>query len=467
MSNVETFSIVEARAMLDRKELSAVELAEQSLVAANKRNSELNAFLEIFEDVHKQAKAADKQLAEGSAGTLAGIPIAVKDNIVQRGRAATAGSRILEGFVSPYDATVVEKLKTEGAILFGRTNLDEFAMGSSTEHSAFGAVKNPYDVTRVPGGSSGGSAAAVAAGLVLGALGSDTGGSIRQPASFCGVVGLKPTYGSVSRHGLMAMGSSLDVVGPLARTVEDAELLFNAIRGKDVLDSTSREGTIETKSSLRIGVPRHFFESGVDEDVLLCFDKSITKLREGGFEVIDIELPRAKHALAVYYIIMSAEASTNLARYDGVRFGHYASGTDGIDDYKKSRAAFGPEIRRRILLGTYVLSAGYYDAYYNKATAVRKLMTEDFNEVFKSVDIIATPTTPTPAFMLGEKNDPLSMYLSDIFTVPANLSGMPAISIPGGMVTRKSVELPVGVQFTAPHFGEDRLFLVGKELVGV
>jgi aspartyl-tRNA(Asn)/glutamyl-tRNA(Gln) amidotransferase subunit A len=466
MSN-ELLSIVEARAKLDRKELSATELVGQCVKIAKAKDHELGAFLEVFDDVSEQAKAADTQLTNGKAGVLTGIPIALKDNIVQQGRSATAGSRILEGFVSPYDATVVTKLKKAGAILFGRTNLDEFAMGSSTEHSAFGATKNPHDVTRVPGGSSGGSAAAVASGIVPGALGSDTGGSIRQPASFCGVVGLKPTYGSVSRHGLIAMGSSLDVIGPIARTIEDTELLFNTICGRDVLDSTSREGKYEQTSTRRVGVPRHFLESGVDEDVLARFDASIEKLRENGYEVVDVELPRAKHALAVYYIIMPAEASTNLARYDGVRFGHYASGADGIDDYKKSRAAFGTEVRRRIILGTYVLSAGYYDAYYNKATEVRKLLTDDFTETFKRVDVIATPTTPTPAFTFGEKSDPLSMYLTDIFTVPANLSGMPAISVPSGLVMRDGVELPVGVQFTAPHFQEERLFSVGKVLMGV
>jgi aspartyl-tRNA(Asn)/glutamyl-tRNA(Gln) amidotransferase subunit A len=466
MSN-ELLSIVEARAKLDRKELSATELVDQCVKIAKAKDHELGAFLEVFDDVSEQAKAADTQLTNGKAGVLTGIPIALKDNIVQQGRSATAGSRILEGFVSPYDATVVTKLKEAGAILFGRTNLDEFAMGSSTEHSAFGATKNPHDVTRVPGGSSGGSAAAVASGIVPGALGSDTGGSIRQPASFCGVVGLKPTYGSVSRHGLIAMGSSLDVIGPIARTIEDTELLFNTICGRDALDSTSREGKYEQTSTRRVGVPRHFLESGVDEDVLARFDASIEELRENGYEIVDVELPRAKHALAVYYIIMPAEASTNLARYDGVRFGHYASGADGIDDYKKSRAAFGTEVRRRIILGTYVLSAGYYDAYYNKATEVRKLLTDDFTETFKRVDVIATPTTPTPAFTFGEKSDPLSMYLTDIFTVPANLSGMPAISVPSGLVTREGVELPVGVQFTAPHFQEERLFSVGKVLMGV
>lgn len=461
------YSIREARTKLDQGKISAVELVEESLKAAKENDSELHAFLEIFEDVQEQAKAADKHMAKGEGGSLTGIPIALKDNLVQVGRKATAGSRILEGFTSPYDATVVSKLKNTGAVLFGRTNLDEFAMGSSTEHSAFGGTKNPHDTSRVPGGSSGGSAAAVSSGMVPGALGSDTGGSIRQPASFCGVVGLKPTYGSVSRHGLIATSSSLDVVGPLAQTVEDVEILFGAIKGKDTMDSTSREGSAESREKLRIGVPRHFFEEGVDADVLSRFDEALEKLRKSGFEVYDIELPRIKHTLAVYYIIMTAEASTNLARYDGVRYGHYKSGTSGIDDYGKTRAAFGREVRRRIILGTYVLSAGYFDAYYQKATAVRALVTEDFSEAFKDVEVIATPTAPTPAFVFGEKSDPLSMYLSDVFTVPANLSGMPAISVPIGEVVREDTALPTGMQFIAPHFGEERLFSVGKAVMGV
>lgn len=459
-------SIEEACEKLAHKELSSVELVEQCERAIADCDGDINAFLEAFSDAKEQAKRADRMIAEGKGGALTGIPIALKDNIVQKGRHSTAGSRILEGFTSPYDATVVSKLKEAGAVLVGRTNLDEFAMGSSTEHSAFGATKNPHDLSRVPGGSSGGSAAAVAADMVPGALGSDTGGSIRQPASYCGVVGLKPTYGSVSRHGLIAMGSSLDVIGPLTKTVADAEILFNAVSGVDPLDSTSREGVAPKKEKLTIGVPRHFFEEGVDEDVLKRFDEALGMLQGAGYELRDIELPRAKHGLAAYYIIMPAEASTNLARFDGVRYGHHKDGVDGIDDYKKSRAAFGTEVRRRIILGTYVLSAGYYDAYYNRAAALRTMLTDDFKKAFTDVDVIATPTTPTPAFKIGEKSDPLSMYLTDIFTVPANLTGMPAISVPYGAAPRDESELPVGVQFVAPHFGEDRLFRVGKVIVG-
>jgi aspartyl-tRNA(Asn)/glutamyl-tRNA(Gln) amidotransferase subunit A len=342
--------------------------------------------------------------------------------------------------------------------------MDEFAMGGSTENSAFGPTKNPHDLSLVPGGSSGGSAAAVGGNLALCALGSDTGGSIRQPASLCGVVGLKPTYGTVSRYGLMAMASSLDQIGPIAKTVEDAEILFNAIRGEDTLDSTSTEGPAYPTNGLekkKIGVPEGFLSEGVDTEVLTNFYESVHKFRDYGYEIVNVDLSLLKYSLACYYVLMPAEASTNLARFDGVRYGSHTNGEDLLADYMKTRGeGFGPEVRRRIMLGTYVLSAGYYDAYYNKANDVRKLIKDAYKKVFDEVDIVVTPTSPSPAWKIGEKiNDPLQMYLEDIFTVPANLAGLPAISIPSG--TTKA-GLPLGLQITAPHFREDLLFSFGK-----
>ena len=357
--------------------------------------------------------------------------------------------------------------------------MDEFAMGGSTENSAFGTTKNPHDTTRVPGGSSGGSAAAVAAHMALGALGSDTGGSIRQPASFCGVVGLKPTYGAISRSGLMAMASSLDQIGPFTRTVADAEILFNILKGNDRLDSTSAPDSAWSdkkieKKKLRIGVPEDFaFGKGVDKDVVENFKKSMEALAQEGHEIVPIKLAHITHSLAVYYILMPAEASTNLARFDGVRFGALKEGATLFDDYAQTRGVgFGREVRRRIMLGAYVLSSGYYDAYYHKATSVRALIEEDFKQAFDlsadGVDIIATPTSPTPAFKIGEKSaDPLQMYLADIFTVPANLAGIPGISIPSGTAQRDGRDLPLGIQFLAPHFREDLLFVAGRSLESV
>ncbi len=345
-------------------------------------------------------------------------------------------------------------------------------MGSSTENSAFGTTKNPHDITRVPGGSSGGSAAAVSGELALVALGSDTGGSVRQPAAFCGVVGLKPTYGSVSRHGLMAMGSSLDVIGPLAKTVNDAELIFNTIRGLDKMDSTTipeNRKSIEKKEKYKIGVPRAFLAKGVDEDLLKEFENGLKILKDAGHEIIDIELPALEHSLSVYYIIMPAEVSANLARLDGVRYGLHVDGVNRIDDYRQTRGkGFGEEVRRRILLGTYVLSSGYYDAFYSKAMKARDHIRRDVYNIFKEVDAIATPATPSPAFKFGEKtDDPLSMYLEDIFTVSANIIGTPAISVPCGSVERDGVDLPVGFQLMAPELGEKTLFTLGNVLTFV
>jgi len=463
-------TIAHARTLLDTGELTACELAEGYLARIEQRK-DLHAYLEVFDDVREQARAADVRIAAGESHPLLGIPLAVKDNILIEGRVASSASKMLEGYRATYDATVVRKLKGEGAVFLGRTNMDEFAMGSSTENSAFGCTRNPLDPTRVPGGSSGGSAAAVAADAALAALGSDTGGSIRQPAAFCGVVGLKPTYGSVSRSGLMAMGSSLDVIGPLARSVRDAELLFGAIRGADSLDATTVPDTaprISPRERYTIGVPRSFVEQGVDPDVHAAFEQGLTALRDAGHRVVDVSLPTLAQALATYYIIMPAEVSANLARFDGVRYGLHGDGGSRIGDYKRSRGAgFGPEPRRRILLGTYVLSSGYYDAYYGQAMRARECIRHDIQGVFETVDAIATPTTPTPAFKVGEKtSDPLAMYLEDIFTVSANIIGVPALSVPHGTLVRDGVTLPVGFQLMAPELGEATLFTLGAVLTG-
>jgi aspartyl-tRNA(Asn)/glutamyl-tRNA(Gln) amidotransferase subunit A len=373
---------------------------------------------------------------------------------------------MLEHYTASYDATVISKLKAQGVVFLGRTNMDEFAMGASTENSAYGPTRNPHDVSRVPGGSSGGSVAAVAAHLALAALGSDTGGSIRQPAGFCGVVGFKPTYGAVSRSGLIAMGSSLDQIGPVATTVTDSRMLFEAIQGHDPLDSTSlKDPAASKKAGKVIGVPRAYLAQGIDPDVLQAFERTLTELRAQGYEVRDLNMPNLSYSLAVYYIIMPAEASTNLARLDGVRYGLSVSGTDVHGGYGKTRAAgFGPEVRRRIILGTFVLSSGYADAYYRKAKAVRERIRSDFEKAFETVDAVALPTSPTPAFKLGEKSDPLSMYAADIFTVSVNLAGVPAVSIPSGTVEREGKQLPVGFQLIAAHGGEETLFAIGEDV---
>lgn len=463
--SLSALSIVKARELLERKEASSVELAEACLSEAERRNPSINAYLEIFDDVRAQAAAADEKLAAGEGEALTGIPLAIKDNILIKGRRVSAASKMLETYAATYDATVITKLKDESAVFMGRTNMDEFAMGTSTENSAFGATRNPCDEERVPGGSSGGSAAAVAMGGALAALGSDTGGSVRGPASFCGLVGLKPTYGSVSRFGLIAMGSSLDQIGPLARSVSDAELIFNAIRGRDPKDSTSiaADAYPKREAPKRIGVPRGMMEEGADSDVKASFERALKKMEAADFDLVDIELPLTRKALPSYYIIMPAEVSTNLARFDGVRYGLRVEGNTLLEEYAKTRGGgFGPEVRRRIILGTYVLSAGYYDAYYGKATALRARLRQEYEEAFQRVDLIATPTTPTPAFKIGEKKDPLSMYLEDIFTVTANLTGAPALSVPMGVASRDGKELPLGLHLTAPHGAEQSLFAAGK-----
>ena len=437
----------------------SVKLVEQAVTAAEKLNDTLNAFLEIDRDgALERAAAAD--------GPLAGVPIAVKDNICVRGMQASCGSRILGNYHPPYNATVIERLKQAGAVIIGKTNCDEFAMGSSNENSAFGPVRNPWDTTRVPGGSSGGSAAAVAAGIVPVALGSDTGGSVRQPASLVGVLGLKPTYGRNSRYGLVAFASSLDQIGIFARKVEDVARVLGVIAGRDPRDATTADVPVpDYTASLtgdlkgaRLGFPRALFGEGLDEEVGNAVKTVVDVYRDLGAEIVDVDLPHAKYAIAVYYIIATAEASSNLARFDGVRYGFRAEDAPELRQmYRRTREeGFGAEVKRRIMLGTYVLSAGYYDAYYLKAQKVRTLIENDFLTAFQSCDAIITPTSPSTAFAIGEKvDDPLAMYLNDIYTVTANLSGVPGISVPCGLSTER---LPIGFQLLGPYWSEPTLF---------
>ncbi len=461
-------TIVEARRALDAKEFSSLVLTNAYLDAIAKKDGEIHAYLEVWTDsAREEAKRADEMIAAGKSQPLTGIPIAVKDNMLIEGRIASAASKMLENYVASYDATAISKLKAQGVVFLGRTNMDDSAMGSSTENSAFGPTKNPLDTSRVPGGSSGGSAAAVVGDMAVAALGSDTGGSIRQPASLTGLVGFKPTYGAVSRFGLIAMGSSLDQIGPLTKTVADAKILYDAIRGHDANDSTSLPDAAEkTVNPKVIGVPRTFFTSGVEKDVLEQFEKKLEGLKAAGYELRDIDLPTAPHSLAVYYIIMPAEVSTNLGRLDGIRYGHSVQAEKIMDVYTKSRGTgFGQEVRRRILLGTFVLSSGYADAYYRKAKAVRGLIREEFERAFESgIDAIVTPTTPSPAFKFGEKSDPVAMYAEDIFAVPVNLIGAPAISVPGGTVEREGKKLPVGFQIISSWGGEETLFKIGADV---
>ncbi|MDE1874957.1 MAG: Asp-tRNA(Asn)/Glu-tRNA(Gln) amidotransferase subunit GatA [Patescibacteria group bacterium] len=481
MIDLTTLTIKKAHDALGRGDFSARDLVEAYLAEISKKNKDIHAYLEVFGDVIAQAEAAQKMIDSARAAgrevpLLAGIPIAVKDNILISGRRAGSASKILEGYVAPYDATAIAKLRALGAVFIGRANMDEFAMGGSTENSAYGVTKNPRDLSRVSGGSSGGSAAAVAADMALAALGSDTGGSVRQPASYCGVVGLKPTYGSISRHGLMAMGSSLDVIGPLAKTVSDAEILFNAMKGKDRFDSTSIDVDAPAAASAKpgakkpvIGVPRHFLKGdGIDPAVMRAFEESVARFKKLGYEVRDIELPNIEYSLAVYYVLMPAEVSTNLARFDGVKYGLHKSGANLLEDYLNTRGeGFGREARRRIMLGAYVLSSGYYDAYYNKAATVRELLKKDFAKAFASVDAIIMPTAPTPAFKIGEKvSDPVAMYLEDIFTVTANLVGVPAMSVPAGSKSEGGKDVPIGLQIIADSGREDILFSLGKAFLG-
>jgi aspartyl-tRNA(Asn)/glutamyl-tRNA(Gln) amidotransferase subunit A len=444
-------------------ETTATALAGEFYDRIRKEDPEIGAFLTLCEErAMAQAARIDAMAAAGKPlPPLAGVPIAIKDVMVTSGVRTTAGSKILDNFIPPYDCTAVARLEAAGAVILGKLNCDEFAMGSSNENSAYHPVHNPRDKSRVPGGSSGGSAAAVAAGMAVATLGSDTGGSIRQPASFCGVVGFKPTYGRVSRYGLIAFASSLDHIGPFANTVKDAARLLRTIAGRDPMDSTSADVPVpdyvaeleKPVKGLKVGVAKEYFGSGLDPEVRAAVEAAIQKLAQLGCEVVPVSLPHTEYAIPTYYIVATAEASSNLARYDGVRYGFRAKGNTLSEMYRRSRdAGFGMEVKRRIMLGTYALSAGYYDAYYLKAQKVRTLLTRDFDEAFKKVDVIAAPTAPTPAFKLGEKvNDPLAMYLADIYTVTANLAGIPGISIPCGESREK---LPIGLQLFGRHFDE-------------
>ncbi len=467
---------------LRRGDFTAVALTEAHLAAIAAENPRLNAFITVTaEAALDRAAAADRALAAGTARPLAGIPLAIKDLFCTEGVRTTAGSRILGNFIPPYESTVTRRLLDDGAVFLGKANLDEFAMGSSNMTSAFGPVANPHrrrqdpDAVLVPGGSSGGSAAAVAAGLAMGATGTDTGGSIRQPASFCGIAGIKPSYGRCSRWGVVAFASSLDHPGPFARTVEDCAILLGSMAGHDPKDSTSadlpvpdyRTACRRGVKGLRIGVPREYRAEGMAGEIEALWAHGIARLREAGAEVVDVSLPHTKYGLATYYIIAPAEASSNLARYDGVRFGFRAAGGGDLRElYEHSRAeGFGAEVRRRILIGTYVLSAGYYDAYYLRAQKVRALIKRDFDEVFRGVDALLTPTAPSAAFGQGEKmDDPVTMYLNDVFTVPADLAGVPAMSVPAGV---DADGLPLGLQVIGRGFDEATVFAVGAALEGM
>lgn len=461
-------SAYELSARIRSGELRAKDLVASVLRRIREVEPLVHAYISLDEEgALRKAEEVDARVARGEeVGVLAGVPVAVKDNICIKGMRTTCASKILENFVSPYDATVVEKLKAADAVFLGKTNLDEFAMGSSTENSYFGPTRNPHDPERVPGGSSGGSAAALAAGEAVLALGSDTGGSIRQPASFCGVVGLKPTYGRVSRYGLVAFASSLDQIGPMAKNVKDTALLLNVISGYDPKDSTSAPVEVpdftkaldEGIEGIRIGLPREYFAEGLEDEVREKVLEAVDILEGEGAEVVEVSLPHTKYAIATYYIVAPAEASSNLARYDGVKYGFRADGRDLYEMYCNTRSqGFGEEVKRRIMLGTYTLSAGYYEAYYLKALKVRTLIKQDFEEVFETCDLLATPTSPTVAFRLGEKvADPLTMYLSDVYTVSVNLAGLPGISVPCG----SSDGLPVGLQLIGRPFDEETLLRV-------
>ncbi len=466
MTAAAPWTVAGVRHALAAKKISARELTAEFYSRISARNAELNAFLTLSpERAYAKADLMDSEIARGAAlPPLAGVPIAVKDVISTRGVRTTCGSKILETYIPPYDATAVEKLEAAGAVVLGKTNCDEFAMGSSNENSAYGPVRNPVALDRVPGGSSGGSAAAVAAGLAVAALGTDTGGSIRQPGACCGIPGLMPTYGRVSRYGLIAYASSLDKIGPLTGNIADAAAVMSAIAGHDANDSTSAAVPVENYAAavkkpikgLRVGIPEDYFGAGLDPEVKTKVESGIALLEKLGCRRVALRMPHTDYAIATYYIIATAEASSNLARYDGVRYGVRVPGNTLIEMYRKTRErGFGSEVKRRIMLGTYVLSAGYYDAYYLRAQKVRSLIARDFAAAFEKADVIVTPTAPTPAFRLGEKtSDPLQMYLADIYTVTGSLAGVPGISVPCGN-TRAG--LPVGMQIFGPHFSEGRV----------
>ena len=465
-----SLTIDATRSAIQERKTSARALAEAHYEQIQKEDGQIGAFLTLSKDrAFEQADKIDRIAAEGKPlPPLAGVPVGIKDVLSTQGVRTTAGSKILEKYVPPYNCTAVARMEEAGAVVLGKMNCDEFAMGSSNENSAYQPVRNPRDLTRVPGGSSGGSAAAVAANMAVTTLGSDTGGSIRQPASFCGVVGLMPTYGRVSRYGLIAFASSLDHIGPLSKTVKDSAIVLRTIAGRDPMDSTSADVPVPDYAAelekpvrgLKLGVAKEYFGEGLDDEVRQAVETAIDKLKSLGCEIVPVSLPHTPYAIPTYYLIATAEASSNLARYDGVRYSHRARGVKTLSEmYRRSRhEGFGPEVKRRIMLGTYALSAGYYDAYYLKAQKVRTLLTGDFDEAFRKVDAIVTPTSPTAAFRLGEKsNDPLSMYLADIYTVTADLAGIPGISVPCGQTTET---LPIGLQILGKHFDESTILRI-------
>jgi aspartyl-tRNA(Asn)/glutamyl-tRNA(Gln) amidotransferase subunit A len=470
-----TLTIKQAHEGLKNKKFTSVDLTRAYLEKIKETDKELNAFLSVDEkSALEQAELADKKIVSGNFGMLTGIPCAIKDNIMVEGKKCTAASKILENYVAPYNATVIKKLKEQGIVILGKTNLDEFAMGSSTENSAFKITKNPRDLTRVPGGSSGGSAAAVAGDECCWALGSETNGSVRLPASFCGIVGLKPTYGAVSRYGLIAFGSSLDQIGPLTKNVEDAKIIFDVISGKDPMDATSADYKFKEADTslkgLKIGVPKEYFAEGLDKDVEKIIRNTIKKAEDAGAEIIEISLPSTKYALAAYYIVAPSEASANLARFDGIKYGLSIDGKDLLDVYLKSKGhGFGAEVKRRIMIGTYALSSGYYDAYYKKSQEVIELIKQDFVDAFKKVDLILAPVCPTTAFKIGERiKDPLAMYLTDILNSGSSLAGLPGLSMPVGKIAHSTgsgqVDLPVGLQIIGNHFQENKIISVAEEI---
>ncbi|HEY9201353.1 MAG TPA: Asp-tRNA(Asn)/Glu-tRNA(Gln) amidotransferase subunit GatA [Gammaproteobacteria bacterium] len=466
-----TKSLSELSALLEAGDVTSVQLTEHFLARIKAHDGELNSFISVTEAQALAAAAeADAQRSAGKAGPLTGIPIAHKDIFCTRGVKTSCGSKMLDNFTSPYDATVVEKLQQAGVIMLGKTNMDEFAMGSSNETSFYGAVKNPWNTRAVPGGSSGGSAASVAARLAPAATGTDTGGSIRQPASFCGITGLKPTYGRVSRYGMIAFASSLDQAGPMAQSAEDCALLLNAMSGFDPKDSTSLEQPVpdyraelgKPLDGLRIGLPKEYFGEGLSAEINNVVQTALQQYKDMGAEIIDISLPNTHLAVPVYYVVAPAECSSNLSRFDGVRFGHRCEDPKDLEDlYKRSRGeGFGDEVKRRIMVGTYALSAGYYDAYYIKAQQLRRMISDDFKQAFEKVDVIMGPAAPETAFNIGEKaDDPISMYLSDIYTIAVNLAGLPGMSVPAGF----SNNMPVGLQIIANHFEESRLLNVAHQ----
>ena len=472
--------VCQAAEGLAGKKFSSVELTQAVIDRVREKDGEIGAYLTFDEEgALAAAKAADEARAAGKVSPLLGVPVAIKDLINVKGQPCTCASKMLKGYTSPYDATVIKNLKAAGAVCAGCVNMDEFAMGSSTENSGLGVTRNPYDLTRVPGGSSGGSAAAVGGNLAIAALGTDTGGSIRQSASFCNIVGLKPSYGRVSRFGVTAFASSLDQVGPMTKSVDDAAMLLQVLAGHDEMDGTTPKDPVPdymkamegaSMKGVKIGLPKEYYDvSGLDPEVKRITDEAIKSCEAAGAELVEVSLPHTEYAMAVYYIIAPAEASANLARFDGVRYGHRSERSDDVFNlYARSRAeGFGPEVKRRIIMGTYVLSSGYYDAYYGRASKVRTLIRRDFEDVFKKVDTLLTPVAPTPAFKIGEVQDPLTMYLNDLFTIPGSLAGNCSMSIPAGFAQSGDVKLPVGVQFICDTYREDSLLRIGKAFEGL